>query len=141
MESLLTYIIQVNLLLALLYLGYYFLLRGLTFYQMNRLYLLLGSMYAFVYPFLDVKSWFMRYEVIPAQQLPDILSLLASLSSEEVKEAAFTLTDSIIAVMEIVAAVFFFRLLIQLLSLRRIHRNSEPSTWNSYCRLPRIKTA
>lgn len=132
MESLLTYIIQVNLLLALLYLGYYFLLRGLTFYQMNRLYLLLGSIYAFVYPFLDVKSWFMRYEVIPAQQLPDILSLLASLSSEEVKEAAFTLTDSIIAVMEIVAAVFFFRLLIQLLSLRRIHRNSEPSTWNSY---------
>ncbi|WP_039053254.1 M56 family metallopeptidase [Sphingobacterium sp. T2] len=132
MESLLTYIIQVNLLLALLYLGYYFLLRGLTFYQMNRLYLLLGSMYAFVYPFWDVKSWFMRYEVIPAQQLPDILSLLASLSSEEVKEAAFTLTDSIIAVMEIVAAVFFFRSSYPAVELKTHPSQFGASTWNSY---------
>ena len=60
MAAILTYVFQVNLLLSLLFLGYHFLLRGLTFYELNRVYLVLGAVYAFVYPFLDINSWFAK---------------------------------------------------------------------------------
>jgi hypothetical protein len=65
MESLLTYIIQVNLLLGLLFLGYHYLLKNLTFYRLNRIYFLVGSLYAFVYPFLNFKDWFSEKVSIP----------------------------------------------------------------------------
>lgn len=58
MEGILLYIIQINVLLTLLFIGYYFLLRTLTFYRINRVYLLVGAIYACVYPFLDLSSWF-----------------------------------------------------------------------------------
>ena len=60
METLLTYIIQVNLLLGIIYLGYIGLLKGLTFYVLNRVYFLVGGLFAFMYPFLDLKSLFVQ---------------------------------------------------------------------------------
>src|SRR5690606_28482442 len=55
-----TYIIQVNLLLSIIYLGYVGLLKGLTFYSLNRAYFLIGGLFAFIYPFLDLKSLFVQ---------------------------------------------------------------------------------
>src|SRR5690606_42034344 len=88
MAALLTYIIQVNLLLSLIFLGYQFLLKNLTFYRLNRFYFLFGSLYAFVYPFLDIKSWFAKSITIPQGIIMEYFPIL-----EKSKVEAFYLGD------------------------------------------------
>lgn len=53
MQELFIYLLQVNVLLSLIFLGYHFLLRRLTFYRLNRFYFLIGTGYALLYPFID----------------------------------------------------------------------------------------
>lgn len=60
MQDLLLYIVQVNILLSTVYAGYYLLLRGLTFYKLNRAYFLIASIYALIYPLLNIRQWFMQ---------------------------------------------------------------------------------
>ena len=129
MENLLTYILQVNLLLALIFLGYYFLLKGLTFYALNRGYFVLGSLYAFAYPFIDIKSWFTRNEVMQTVLPPE---LMPTFDMSATSTSQITLLDVIITVVAILAVLFVFKLLMQLFSLLRIHLHSKNSSWQSY---------
>lgn len=129
MEALLTYILQVNLLLALIFLGYHFLLKSLTFYTLNRIYFLSGSIYAFAYPFLDIKSWFQKNEMMSSTLIPE---LLPSFEMPEASINEITLLDVIIMLVGVLAMVFVFKLLIQLFSLLRIHMHSKCSTWQSF---------
>lgn len=128
MEALLTYIIQVNLLLALIYLGYQGLLKNLTFYRLNRVYFIFGSIYAFVYPFLDVKAWFAKSITIPQGIIMEYFPLL-----EESKEGAgFYLSDLLVYLAAVGGLFLLARLMIQLGSLLRIHWHSNPSQWRDY---------
>lgn len=127
MEALLTYIIQVNLLLALIFLGYQFLLKNLTFYRLNRIYFLFGSLYAFVYPFLDIKSWFAKSITIPQGIIMEYFPIL-----EESKVEAFYLGDLLVYLVAIGGLVLLTKLLIQLGSLLRIHWHSKPSQWRDF---------
>ncbi|NGM72684.1 M56 family metallopeptidase [Sphingobacterium sp. SGL-16] len=129
MENLLTYILQVNLLLALIYFGYHFLLKGLTFYVLNRIYFIIASIYAFVYPFIDIKTWFTKSEVIDTAFLPEFITPVFLNNSAS---SGISLLDIIIAVFSTVAIVFVLKFLVQLFSLLRIHLNSKDATWHSY---------
>ncbi len=128
MEALLTYIIQVNLLLALIFLGYQFLLKDLTFYRLNRVYFLFGSIYAFVYPFMDVKAWFAKSITIPQGIIMEYFPLL----EESKEEAGFYLSDLLVYLVAIGGLVLLTRLAIQLGSLLRIHWHSKASQWRDY---------
>ncbi len=127
MESILTYLIQVNLLIALIYLGYYFLLKGLTFYNINRIYFILGTLYAFIYPFLDIKSWFSKQVELPIGEVMQYLPIVF-----QEKASFFSLSDLLIMLASAGAIALFAKLLIQLFSLLRIHLHSEPSAWRQY---------
>ena len=129
MENLLTYILQVNLLLALIYFGYHFLLKGLTFYVLNRIYFIIASIYAFVYPFIDIKTWFTKSEVLDTAFLPEFITPVILNNSVSF---GISLLDIIIAVFSTVAIVFVLKFLVQLFSLLRIHLNSKDATWHSY---------
>ncbi len=129
MENLLTYILQVNLLLALIYFGYHFLLKGLTFYVLNRIYFIIASIYAFVYPFIDIKTWFTKSEVIDTAFLREFITPVFLNNSAS---SGISLLDIIIAVFSTVAIVFVLKFLVQLFSLLRIHLNSKDATWHSY---------
>ena len=128
MEALLTYIIQVNLLLALIFLGYQFLLKDLTFYRLNRVYFLFGSIYAFVYPFMDVKAWFAKSITIPQGIIMEYFPLL----EESKEEAGFYLSDLLVYLVALGGLVLLTRLAIQLGSLLRIHWHSKASQWRDY---------
>ncbi|MGX1640692.1 M56 family metallopeptidase [Sphingobacterium sp. NPDC055431] len=128
MEALLTYIIQVNLLLALIYLGYQVLLKDLTFYRLNRVYFIFGSIYAFVYPFLDVKAWFAKSITIPQGIIMEYFPLL----EDSKEEGGFYLSDLLVYLLGIGGLILLTRLLIQLGSLLRIHWHSKPSQWRDY---------
>lgn len=128
MESVLTYVLQVNLLLAIVFLGYVLLLKGLTFYSLNRVYLLIGGLYSLIYPFLDIASWFRGSEVLSVGLMWDYVEYYLP---EQVVEV-FSVGHLLLVVLGIGAVVLLFKLSIQLLSLMRIHRYSKPSRWKDY---------
>jgi len=126
MEAILTYIIQVNLLLSLLFIGYQLLLKNLTFYTLNRAYFLIGSLYAFIYPFLNFKDWFAQKIELPQGIILDYIPF-----SNDVQDK-FSLTDLLVYIVGLGAVILFLKLMIQLCSLARIHWYSKPSQWRDY---------
>lgn len=130
MENILTYILQVNLLLSLIYLGYYFLLKDLTFHKLNRAYFVLSTLYAFIYPFIDIKSWFFSHKDIQDGIIPTIgtpVNLKFSTTG-----SLLSLNELIIGAILIIGCVLLFRFIVQIVSLLRIHFHSKNSVWHSY---------
>ena len=128
MESILTYILQVNLLLTIVFFGYALLLRRLTFYRLNRIYLFVGGAYSLLYPFLDINSWFKEDIVIHLPLMLDYVEYYLP------KQGASTLTIGHLLVIGLAvgAGVLLFKLSVQLISLLRIHFYSKPSKWQHY---------
>ncbi|RKF39240.1 hypothetical protein BCY89_26160 [Sphingobacterium siyangense] len=128
MESLLTYIIQVNLLLGIIYLGYIGLLKGLTFYFLNRAYFLVGGLFAFLYPFLDLKSLFVQ-RGLNMGVVGEQISLY--ITEPEVQQQ-LTLGRLVEIVFMAGAVLLLLKFVFQLLSLLRIHLNSRSDQWRTY---------
>ena len=128
MESLLTYIIQVNLLLGIIYLGYMGLLKGLTFYFLNRVYFLVGGLFAFVYPFLDLKSLFVQ-RGLDMGLVGEQISLY--MTEPEVQQQ-LTLGRLVEIVFMVGAVLLLLKFVFQLVSLLRIHLNSRSDQWRTY---------
>ncbi|PRD46238.1 M56 family metallopeptidase [Sphingobacterium haloxyli] len=128
MYSLLAYIIQVNILLAVVYIGYSVLLKRLTFYRLNRGYFLVGGFFSFAYPFLDIKSLF-RDHIEPVGEL---MAYLPGFYMRQVEESVYTLENAIYSGIAVVGLWFVTRLCIQLLSLLRIHLHSRKAIWKTY---------
>lgn len=126
MDAILTYSLQVNVLLALLFIGYRFLLRGLTFYKLNRLYLLGGAVYAFVYPFVDMKRFFAETVPLPEGKLLMYFPMLSQTEPE------FGLPHILIGLLGLGGATCLLVLLIRLASLMRLHRRSKQAFWWGY---------
>ncbi|MBD1420224.1 M56 family metallopeptidase [Sphingobacterium chuzhouense] len=128
MYSLLAYIIQVNILLAVIYLGYYGLLKRLTFYRLNRGFFLIGAVFSFAYPFLDIKSLFRKH----VEPVGKWLGYLPDFYTQQVGKSAYTLENVIYSCIVIVGLWFAVRLCLQLLSLLRIHIYSRKAIWKTY---------
>ncbi|TYR38255.1 TonB-dependent receptor plug domain-containing protein [Sphingobacterium phlebotomi] len=128
MDSLLAYTIQVNILLAIVYIGYYALLKKLTFYRLNRIYFLTGIVFAFVYPFLDIKSLFRRH----IEPVGEWMGYLPDFYTQQVEGSVYTLEHAIYSGIAIVGLCLAVRLCIQLLSLLRIHIYSRKAVWKTY---------
>ncbi|MCA5003917.1 TonB-dependent receptor plug domain-containing protein [Sphingobacterium sp. WQ 366] len=99
---------------------------------MNRIYFIIGCIYAFVYPFLDFTSWFTRYEMPIGQEIPELWLELLAQQDLHGKDSAITLADLFLGIVGIVAIVFIFKLIIQLFSLLHIHIQSNNAIWQSY---------
>ena len=128
MESILTYILQVNLLLAIVFLGYVLLLRKLTFYRLNRVYLFVGGGYSLFYPFLAINSWFKEDVAI---HLPLMLDYVEYYLPEQ-DALTFTIGHLFLVALAVGAGILLLKLSMQLISLLRIHFYSKPSKWQHY---------
>lgn len=128
MDSLLVYIIQVNLLLMVLYLGYFILLKNLTFYRLNRLYLLTGVGFSLLYPFLDIPTLFKR----PIEPVGELLTYWPSLVLEKEVNKIYTLEHLIFLFFSLGLLFFLVRFIMQLFSLWRIHAHSVPDIWRGF---------
>jgi len=129
MESLPVYIIQVNILLGIICLGYFALLKNLTFCQLNRFYFLSGGLFALVYPFLDVRSLF-RGRLEPMGEWTAYLPDLARATVAE--NVGWTVAGLVYGLMALVGTLLLGRLAVQLLSLLRIHLHSVAASWKRY---------
>jgi len=66
MPEILIYLLKVNIALLLFCLGYYFVLRRLTFYTLNRVYLITAILFSSIYPLIDLTSIMERHEKLTA---------------------------------------------------------------------------
>ncbi len=128
MQSTLAYILQVNILLAIVYMGYILLLKNLTFYQLNRGYFLSGVLFALTYPFLDIRSLFQQH----MEPVGELIAFMPDLSLKEKEQGIYTLENVLYAIISLGLIWFAVRLCIQLFSLLRIHFHSVEAAWKSY---------
>ncbi|GEP96404.1 T9SS type A sorting domain-containing protein [Chitinophaga cymbidii] len=123
MSELILYLIKANIALCMFYLAYRLGLRRLTFYTLNRYFLLSGIVFSSLFPLVDVNDFVNRHETLAQQAviyLPDFNAW---------QQAAQPEPFSIWTFMEWMfwagVAVMAVRLGVQLVSLLFLHRKTS----------------
>ncbi|HMG10763.1 MAG TPA: M56 family metallopeptidase [Mucilaginibacter sp.] len=132
MPVLFVFLLKVNIALLLFCAGYYLVLRHLTFYTLNRVYLLAAILFASIYPEINLSAFVQGHEAIakPVQQIAinwqgPVQNLLKPLSQPNYwrwAEVIFWLG----------AYIFALRLAVQLFSLYKLYKSSKPATINNH---------
>jgi TonB-dependent SusC/RagA subfamily outer membrane receptor len=128
MSDLLLYLIKANVALALFYLGYHFLLRKLTFYGINRYYLIFALVFSAIYPFISFKDWFVSSQDLSAP----LLLTLSDWQQLQLPEEATSAYSGFSAFYWVSVGLFSLLLLIKLIGLGRIHFKSVPARWDRF---------
>ncbi len=120
--AILIYLLKANVALSLFFLAYRLGLRRLTFYTLNRVFLLCGIVCSSLFPLVSVNAFVDRHETIAGG-----IAYLPDLSALTVQDERFTVWTALVYVFWAGVAVMMVRLAIQLLSLWKIHRHSSPA--------------
>ena len=128
MDSLLIYFIQLNVLISVIYIGYYVLLKYLTFYKLNRFYFVIGLIFSIVYPFLDF-GWLFTNDMPAFGQMDEYLPLLGD---QATNIASLTLGKLVYGLILTGVFIFVCRFILQLLSLLRVYHYSVEAKWKDY---------
>ncbi|HET9505559.1 MAG TPA: hypothetical protein VFO93_18595 [Hymenobacter sp.] len=131
MQAALLYLLKAHVVLALFVAAYYGLLRRLTFFTLNRAFLLLAVVVAVGYPLLPAPAALAG--VVPPLGLPApalaALPTLATLPATEMAQPAAPFPWLLVGLGSYAAGSAFLvlRLLGQLLSLARLRRGAQPA--------------
>src|SRR5437868_4333443 len=132
MPALFTFLFKVNIALVLFCMGYYLVLRHLTFYTLNRIYLVTAILFSSIYPWINLDSFMERHQQLAAPVQTVILrwrapaeNLVKPLNQTDYWQWA-------VVVFWAGAALFAIRLASQLVSLYRLYQNSEPAKVHNY---------
>ena len=126
----LLYLLKANVALLLFAAAYFGLLRRLTFFTLNRFYLLFALVFAAVFPALPVPA------PLPAKAATPVALVVMEASGVGPGALAGPVVPPIdwaavgLGLYAIGAAILLARLLVQLLSLRRRRRQSQPAVIN-----------
>lgn len=123
MSEFLLYLIKANIALCLFYLAYQLGLRRLTFYTLNRYFLLSGIVFSSLFPLVDVNDFVNRHETLAQQAviyLPDLNAW-----QQPVQPELFSIQHLIEWVFWAGVAVMAMRLIMQLISLLFLHRKTS----------------
>ncbi|SEM94155.1 TonB-dependent outer membrane receptor, SusC/RagA subfamily, signature region [bacterium A37T11] len=126
MPDAIIYLLKVNIAVLLFCAGYYGLLRRITFYQLNRWYLLFAVGFSLLYPFMDFSALWARQQIVHATAGVPISSLSFQV------DHSFSAWPYVEILLGIALVVMASRLVVQLHSIRRIHRHSTPDEWQQY---------
>ncbi|WP_114938239.1 M56 family metallopeptidase [Mucilaginibacter endophyticus] len=126
MPAIFVFLLKVNIALLLFCAGYYLVLRPLTFYTLNRIYLLAAILFASIYPQINFSAFVQRHEELakPIEQIAINWQSRAQLVSLPAQTFDYWYWLSVIFWTG--AALLFIRLALQLLSLLRLYKNSKP---------------
>lgn len=121
-------LLKINLVLILFALTYYLVLRKLTFYFLNRIFLLFGIVFSTAYPFINLTEIFYKHDGLPAF-VPGLKENVGQLVQLE----SVSLMWQVLTVLFYVGAlVMALRLIIQFISLNRVHKKSNPGIIDNY---------
>lgn len=121
----LLYLLKANAVLLLFAAAYFGLLRPLTFFALNRAYLALALLFAAVYPALPMPALWPA--AAPGPVVAWVLTELPAGAPAAPRPAAVDWPALLLAGYAAGAAVLLGRLLVQLLSLARLHRSARPA--------------
>jgi len=126
MPATFVFLLKVNIALLLFCAGYYLVLRPLTFYTLNRIYLLAAILFASIYPQINFSAFVQRHEELakPMEQIALNWQSPAQLVNQPVQTFDYWYWLSIIFWTG--AGLLLIRLALQLLSLLRLYQNSKP---------------
>jgi hypothetical protein len=117
----LIYLLKANIALTLFYLTYRFGLRWLTFYTLNRFFLIGGILIAAICPFIDPNVFIQQHQPLSAMAtayVPDLNALR--------KQPSVPFINTLLLYIFWVGVMIMgIRLLIQMLSLWKLHRNTH----------------
>jgi len=124
MPDLLLILFKINLVLLLFATAYYLVLRRLTFYTLNRAFLVSGILFSTIYPFLDLTDFFQRQQQIR----PGVTALVPTVDVHALIGNAGVMNywNLVVILFYTGAACMAIRLGIQFVSLYRIHQHSTP---------------
>ncbi|XHR96852.1 M56 family metallopeptidase [Mucilaginibacter sp. UC70_90] len=126
MPATFVFLLKVNIALLLFCAGYYLVLRPLTFYTLNRIYLLAAILFASIYPQINFSAFVQRHEELakPMEQIAINWQSSAQLVNQPVQTFDYWYWLSV--VFWTGAGLLLIRLVLQLLSLLRLYKNSKP---------------
>jgi hypothetical protein len=131
MPQLFIILLKINLVLLLFAATYYLVLRRLTFYTLNRCFLVFGIVFSSIYPFIDLTEFFSRPEV--EHTVINYLPQLNQKATDLVPSGFFINNWPILSTLFYLGVAFMaLRLAIQFISLYRIHRKSNPGKLDDY---------
>ncbi|MES2063291.1 MAG: M56 family metallopeptidase [Bacteroidota bacterium] len=127
MPALFVFLFKVNIALLLFCAGYYLVLRHLTFYTLNRAYLMVAIIFATLYPEIDLNDFAQRHETLAKPVQTVVLNWRAPAESL-IKPLTQPNYWQWATVIFWAGAIFLgFRLLMQLFSLFQLYRQSKPA--------------
>lgn len=127
MPALFVFLFKVNIALLLFCAGYYLVLRHLTFYTLNRAYLMVAIIFATLYPKIDLSDFAQRHETLAKPVQTVVLNWQAPAASL-IKPLAQPNYWQWVTVIFWAGAIFLgFRLMMQLFSLFQLYRQSHPA--------------
>lgn len=121
MPELFLFLLKVNIALVLFCLGYYLVLRKLTFYTLNRVYLIVAIISSSAYPLIDVSAFAQRHREIVAPVQNAVIIWKAPVQQMIERAAYWNWLEALFWTGVIILAM---RLMSQLFSLYRIYRRS-----------------
>lgn len=132
MPALFMFLFKVNIALLLFCAGYYLVLRHLTFYTLNRIYLTAAILFSSIYPWINISGFMQRHQQLTAPVQNVILQWRAPAENlvKPLDQPNYWLWAE--WVFWVGAALFAVRLTIQLLSLYKLYRDSEPGHVHNY---------
>jgi hypothetical protein len=123
MLSFFVILLKINIVLAIFVISYYIILRKLTFYTWNRIFLLTGIVFSTLYPFLDLSFFSDKSEHIPfVSAAPGIRHQLRHLVTNHADPVYY---PWLFAAFYTGFSLMCIRLLRQFVSLYRVHRGSN----------------
>lgn len=122
MSELFLYLIKANIALCLFYLAYRLGLRRLTFYTLNRYFLLSGIVFSSLFPLVDVNDFVNRHETLAQQAVIYLPDFNAWQPAQPEPFSVWTFMEWIFWAGVALMAV---RLVVQLVSLLFLHRKTH----------------
>ncbi|HJP61854.1 MAG TPA: M56 family metallopeptidase [Mucilaginibacter sp.] len=132
MPALFTFLFKVNIALVLFCLGYYLVLRHLTFYTLNRIYLVAAILFSSIYPWINISGFVQRHQQLtaPIQNVIIQWKVPAEKLVQPFNQPNYWQWAEVIFWAG--AILFALRLGMQLFSLYRLYRKSTPGQVNNY---------
>jgi bla regulator protein BlaR1 len=132
MPALFIFLFKVNIALVLFCIGYYLVLRHLTFYTLNRIYLVIAILFSTLYPNINLTDFAQHHQQL-AQPVQTVILNWKAPAENFVKplyQPDYWQWVELIFWAGVV--LFAARLIMQLFSLYKLYRKSKPSQVHNY---------
>jgi len=127
MPVLFVFLLKVNIALLLFCAGYYLVLRHLTFYTLNRIYLAAAILFSTIYPQINISGFAGRHQELSKPVQTVVITLEAPARALITPLARPDYWRWVEVIFWTGAVMLAIRLLMQLYSLFKLYRNSKPS--------------